>query len=47
MADFSTFFHYIDLKSTESGLKFVKQKNLKYYDLKWNFELGGLLRGIA
>ncbi len=38
MADFSTFCHYIDLKCPKSGLKFVK-----YYDLKWNFELGGLL----
>ena len=41
---FQCFSHYTDLKCAENGLKFVKKRSyLKYYDLKWNFELGGLL----
>ena len=34
-----------DLKYAENDLKLGKN-DLKYYDLKWEFPLGGLLQGI-
>ena len=37
MEHFRTFYHYIDLIWAEN--------DLKYYDVKWNFELGSLLNG--
>ncbi len=46
MADFSTFFHYIDPKMCRKWPEICAKKKsfLKCYDLlRWNFELGGLL----
>ena len=36
-----TYFSQSDLKYTKNDLKFGKN-DLKYYDLKWDFPLGGL-----
>ncbi len=36
-----TYFRQSDLKYTKNDLKFGKN-DLKYYDLKWDFPLGGL-----
>ncbi len=46
MENYSTFFP-LDLnwpKMCRQWPKLCKKSDLKYYDLKWNFELGGLLR---
>ena len=40
-----TFFPQSDLEYTENDLKLGKN-DLKYYDLKWDFPLGGLYLGV-